>query len=274
MTGYPGLAGDLEPDRPNVARLYDYFLGGHHNFAADREMARQLLAVEPNARYVAAQNRAFLGRAVRCLLAAGVRQFLDLGSGIPARGNVHEIAQRADPAARVVYVDNDPVAVAHSRQILAANKLAAAIREDLRRPAAILAHPEVTRLLDFGQPVGVLMVTILHFIADADDPAGLVGFLTGSLAAGSHLVISHATHDAAPDEVAEVEKLYAGTSAAAQARSHEQILRFFDGFELVEPGLVDQPRWRPEAASTPDHPERVWFYAGIGRKPDPRPAGS
>lgn len=274
MTGYPGLAGDPEPDRPNVARIYDYFLGGQHNFAADREMARQLLAVEPSARYVAAQNRAFLGRAVRYLLAAGVRQFLDLGSGIPTQDNVHEIAQRGDPAARVVYVDNDPVAVAHSRPILAGNKLAAAIREDLRRPAAILAHPEVTRLLDFSEPVGVLMVAVLHFVAGGDDPAGLVGRLTGRLAPGSHLVIAHGTHEAAPDAVAEVEKLYASTSAAAQTRSHEQILRFFDGFELVEPGLVHQPRWRPETASTPDHPERVWFYAGIGRKPDPGPAGS
>jgi S-adenosyl methyltransferase len=267
MIADTGPAGDTQPDRPNVARLYDYFLGGQHNFAADREMARQLLAVEPNARYVVAANRAFLSRAVRYLLASGVRQFLDLGSGIPTQDNVHEIAQRGDPAARVVYVDNDPVAVAHSRQILAGNELAAVIQEDLRRPEAILAHPEVTRLLDFGEPVAVLMVTILHFIPDADDPAGLARRLTRGLAPGSQLVISHATHEAAPDAVAEVEKLYASTSAAAQTRSHEQILRFFAGFDLIEPGLVYQPRWRPEAASTPDYPERVWFYAGIGRKP-------
>ena len=268
MTANPWPA-DVAPDRPNVARLYDYFLGGQHNFAADREMARQLLAVEPNARYVVVQNRAFLDRAVRYLLASGVRQFLDLGSGIPTQDNVHEIAQRGDPAARVVYVDNDPAAVAHSRQILAGHDRAAVILEDLRRPAAILAHPEVTRLLDFSEPVGVLMVTILHFIPAAADPAGLVGRLTGSLPPGSHLVISHATHEAAPDAVAAVEKLYAGTSAAAHSRSHEEILRFFDGFDLVEPGLVYQPRWRPAAASTPDYPERVWFYAGIGRKPAP-----
>jgi hypothetical protein len=270
----PGRSGEAEPDRQNVARLYDYFLGGHHNFAADREMARRLLAVEPNARYVVMQNRAFLGRAVRYLLAAGVRQFLDVGSGIPTQDNVHEIAQRDDPAARVVYVDNDPVACAHSRQILAGNENAAVIQEDLRRPAAILGRPEVTRLLDFSKPVGVLMVTILHFIPDADGPAGLARRLTGSLPPGSHLVISHATHEAAPDAVAEVEKLYASTSAAARPRSHEEILRFFEGFDLVEPGLVYQPRWRPETASAPDYPERVWFYAGIGRKPAPGPAAS
>jgi hypothetical protein len=261
-----------ESDRPNVARLYDFFLGGHHNFAADREMARHLLAVEPNARYVVAQNRAFLGRAVRLLLASGVRQFLDLGSGIPAQDNVHEIAQRGDPGSRVVYVDNDPVAVAHSRQILAGNKRTTVIQEDLRRPEAVMAHPEATRLLDFSEPVGVLMVTILHFIPDADDPAGVVGRLTGRLVPGSHLVISHATHEAAPDTAAEVAKLYASTSAAAHARSRQEILRFFGGFDLVEPGLVHQPRWRPEVASVPDHQERVWFYAGVGRKPAAEPA--
>ncbi len=263
-------AGREQPDQPNAARLYDYFLGGQHNFAVDREMARRLLAVEPNARYVVVQNRAFLGRAVRYLLAAGLRQFLDLGSGIPAQDNVHEIAQRGDPAARVVYVDNDPVAVAHSRRILAGNENAAVIHEDLRRPAAILAHPDVTRLLDFAQPVGVLMVTILHFIPDADDPAGLVGQLAGPLAPGSHLVISHATDEAAPDAVAEVAKLYASTSAPAHPRSHEEILRFFAGSDLVDPGLVYQPRWRPEEASRPGYPERVWFYAGVGRWPAAR----
>jgi hypothetical protein len=269
MADTGGASDALESDRPSVARLYDYFLGGQHHFAADRKMARQLLAVEPSARYVVAQNRAFLGRAVRFLLAAGVRQFLDLGSGIPTQDNVHEIAQRGYPGSRVVYVDNDPVAVAHSRQLLTGNELAAVIQEDLRSPGAILAHPEVARLLNLDEPVGVLMVAILHFIPDADDPAGLAGRLTGGMAPGSHLVISHATHEAAPGAAAEVEKLYASTSAAAHARSHEEILRFFTGFDLVEPGLVDQPRWRPDAPGTADHRDRVRFYAGVGRKAGP-----
>jgi hypothetical protein len=217
------------------------------------------------------QNRAFLGRAVRFLLACGVRQFLDLGSGIPTQENVHEIAQRGDPGSRVVYVDRDPVAVAHSRQILSGNQRAIVIEEDLRRPEAILGHPEVTRMLDLSEPVGVLMVTILHFLPDADDPAGLVARLTGNLAAGSHLVISHATHEAAPAAAAKVEELYARTSAAARTRSHQEIGAFFAGFDLVEPGLVYLPLWHPDVPGAADHPERAWFYAGVGRKPGPGP---
>ncbi len=255
-----------ETDRPSVARLYDFFLGGHHNFAADRELGRKLLAAEPNARYIVAENRAFLGRAVRFLLAAGVRQFLDLGSGIPTQSNVHEIAQRGDPEARVVYVDNDPVAVGHSRQILRGNEHAAAIREDLRQPEAIAANRDVRRLIDFSEPVGLLMITVLHFVLDADDPAGIVARYASMLAPGSYLAVSHATYEAAPDAAAEIEQMYARTSAAAQTRSHEQILRFFDGFEIVEPGLVYLPLWRPDGAA-PEHPERAWFYAGLGRKP-------
>jgi hypothetical protein len=263
----PGLIPDgVEADRPSVARLYDFFLGGHHNFAADREMGRQLLAAEPNARNIVAENRAFLGRAVRFLLAAGVRQFLDLGSGIPTQDNVHEIAQRTDPAARVVYVDNDPVAVAHSKQILSGNTLATVIQEDLRQPEAILAHPDVRRLIDFSQPVAVLMVTVLHFVPDTDDPAMVVSRFASRLVPGSALVISHATHDAAPDAAAQVERLYTGTSAAAHTRSRAEILRFFAGLDLVDPGLVYLPLWRPDGPA-PDHPERAWFYAGVARKP-------
>ena len=256
-------------ERPSVARLYDYLLGGHHNFAADREMARKLLEAEPNARYIVAQNRAFLGRAVRFLLASGIRQFLDLGSGIPTQDNVHQIAQRGTPQSRVVYVDNDPVAVAHSKQILSGDGRAIVIQHDLREPAGILGHPEVTRLLDFREPVGVLMVTILHFVPDTDDPAGIIGRLTQDLAPGSHLVISHATHEAAPAAAANVERLYARTSAAAHTRSHEEIERFFAGFDLVEPGLVYLPLWRPDRTGAADHADRAWFYAGVGRKPAP-----
>ncbi|HXP18305.1 MAG TPA: SAM-dependent methyltransferase [Streptosporangiaceae bacterium] len=258
----------VETDRPSVARLYDFFLGGHHNFAADREMGRRLLAAEPNARHIVAENRAFLGRAVRFLLASGIRQFLDLGSGIPTQDNVHEIAQRGDPRARVIYVDNDPVAIAHSKQILSANPLAAAIREDLRQPEAIANHPDVRRLIDFSQPVGLLMVTVLHFVPDADDPADMVGRYVGALAPGSCVAISHATYEAAPKAAAQVEQIYTKTSAAAQTRSHAQILRFFDGLDMVEPGLVYLPLWRPDGP-VPDHPERAWFYAGVGRKPEP-----
>jgi SAM-dependent methyltransferase len=265
---HDGLVSDeTEADRPSVARLYDYFLGGHHNFAADRELARKLLQAEPNARFIVAENRAFLGRAVRYLLGAGVRQFVDLGSGIPTQENVHEIAQRGDPGARVIYVDNDPVAVAHSKHILAGDPLTTVIGADLRDPEAVLGHPDVAALLDFGQPVGLLMVTVLHFVPDSDDPAAIVGRFARALTPGSFLVISHATHEAAPGTAAQVQDLYRSTSAAAHTRTNAEIARFFAGFELVAPGLVYLPAWRPDGPR-PAHPERAWFYAGVGRKAD------
>ncbi len=263
----PRLVPDgIAADRPNVARLYDYFLGGHHNFAADRELAGKLLEAEPLARYIVAENRAFLGRAVRCLISAGIGQFVDLGSGIPTQENVHEIAQRGNPDARVVYVDNDPVAVAHSKHILRGNPLATALRADMRVPEAVLGHPDVSALIDFSQPVGLLMITVLHFVPDSDDPAGVVGRFASELAPGSFLAISHATHEAAPGSVAQVQDLYTSTTASAHTRTSAEIMRFFADFDLVEPGLVYMPLWRPDGAP-PEHPERAWFYAGVGRKP-------
>jgi SAM-dependent methyltransferase len=261
-SGYPEGS---DTDRPNVARLYDYFLGGTHHFAADRELARKLLAVEPNASYIASENRVFLGRAVRFLLSAGIRQFIDLGSGLPTQENVHEIAQRADPGARVVYVDNDPAAVAHSKHLLRGDTQAAAIEADLRDADALTGHPDVTSLIDFGQPVGLLMVGVLHFLPDADDPAGVVGKLAAVLTPGSYLAISHATDEAAPGIAAQVEELYTHTTAAAHTRTSAEIMRFFDGFELVDPGLAYLPLWRSDR-EPPANPERAWFYAGVGRK--------
>jgi hypothetical protein len=259
--GYPE---GLDTDRPSVARLYDFFLDGTRNFAVDRELARKLLAVEPNARQIVAENRAFLGRAVRFLLSAGIRQFIDLGSGIPTQENVHEIAQRGDPDARVVYVDNDPAAVAHSRRLLRGNLRATVIEADLRDPDAITGHPEVTGLIDFSRPVGLLMVAVLHFVPDSDDPAGVVGKFAAALAPGSYLAISHATHESAPGAAAQVEDLYRNTTAAARTRTGAEIMRFFEGLELVEPGLVYLPLWRPDGKPQKD-PERAWFYAGVGR---------
>jgi len=255
----------VRADRPSVARLYDFFLGGHHNFAADRELGRRLLAVEPNAKYIVAENRAFLGRAVRFLIASGVRQFIDLGSGIPTQENVHEIAQRGAADTRVVYVDNDPVAVAHSRQILGANPLVTVVNADLRDPGAVLGHQKVRDLIDFGRPVGLLMITVLHFVPDSDDPAGIVAGFAAALPAGSYLAISHATQEAAPGTAAQVQDLYKGTTASAHPRTGAEIMRFFAGFEMVEPGLVYLPLWRPDGAE-PEHPERAWFYAGVGRR--------
>lgn len=255
----------VDTDRPSVARLYDFFLGGQHNFAADRDLGRRLLQAEPHARYIVAENRRFLGRAVRFLLASGVRQFLDLGSGIPTQENVHQIARQGDPRARVVYVDNDPVAVAHSKHILAGDPLAAVINADLRQPEAVLGHPEVTSRLDFSEPVGVLMVTVLHFVPDSDDPAGVVRRFARGVVPGSYLAVSHATHQAAPEAAAQVQDLYKTTTASAHTRTSAEIARFFDGYELVEPGLVYLPLWRPDGGP-PQHPERAWFYAGVGRR--------
>jgi SAM-dependent methyltransferase len=255
----------IETDRPSVARLYDFFLGGHHNYAADRELGRKLIQAEPNARMIVRENRNFLRRAVEYLSDAGIRQFLDLGSGIPTQENVHEIAQRCHPEARVVYVDNDPGAVAHSKHLLRGDPLASVINADLRRPEVVLRHPEVRRLIDFTQPAGLLMVTVLHFVPDADDPAAIVAAYAEALPAGSYLAISHATNEAVPGAAAKVEDLYQRATSTAHTRTHAEIMTFFDGFEVIEPGLVYLPLWRHDG-QVPEHPERAWFYAGAGRK--------
>jgi SAM-dependent methyltransferase len=256
----------VDTRRANIARVYDYWLGGSQNFLADRDLGRQIVAVEPIAREIARANRAFLGRAVRYLAGAGIGQFLDIGSGIPTQGNVHEVAQQASPDCRVVYADTDPVVIAHSQAILAGRPDAAVIRADLRDPAAILADDTVRRLIDFRQPVGLLLVAVLHFIDDADDPWQVVATLRDALAPGSFLVVSHATTDDRPDLARAVEKVYNGSVAGSwQFRSRAQIEQFFDGFELVEPGLVAAHQWRPDPAAAADA-GRLWgLLAGVGR---------
>jgi SAM-dependent methyltransferase len=257
-------------DGPAIARVYDYLLGGSHNFAADRAAARDFLARWPDAQLTMLANRAFLGRAVRYLAAdAGIGQFLDIGSGIPTMGNVHEIAQQAAPGARVVYVDNDPVAVAHSQALLARNDHAAAIQADLRRPRQILDHPDLRELLDLSEPAALLLVAVLHFLTDADDPASLVAELRDALAPGSHVVISHGTTDGQPAHVAAAMRQYAQTTAPFQPRSHAEILAFFDGFTLIPPGLVPVPLWRPAQPLDDDagQPEPIAAVGGVGIRP-------
>ena len=257
----------VDTRRANIARVYDYWLGGSQNFLADQDLGRQIVAVEPMAREIARANRAFLGRAVRYLAGAGIRQFLDIGSGIPTQRNVHEVAQEASPGSRVVYADTDPVVVAHSQAILADRPDAAVIRADLRDPGAILADPTVQLLIDFRQPVGLLLVAVLHFLEDADDPWQIVATLRDALAPGSFLVVSHATTDDRPDLARAVEKVYNGSVAGSwQFRSGAQIKRFFDGFELVDPGLVPAYQWRPDPGA--DVPDGLWgLLGGVGRKP-------
>jgi len=257
----------IDLSRPSVARAYDYTLGGAHNFAVDREFARQLIELVPDMRITARANRAFLHRAVRFLVQAGIRQFLDIGSGIPTVGNVHEIAQAAVPDTRVAYVDIDPVAVAHSRQILAGNPGATAIQADLRRPDDILGHPEVRALLDFDQPVALMLVAILHAVPDADDPFGIVARLRDALSPGSYLAISHATADRRADEMDEITAMFKQTTTPTTTRTRDEVLRFFTGFELVEPGLVWSPQWRPDSPEdVGEHPERMMMYVGVGRR--------
>lgn len=258
---------DIDIEQPTAARAYDYLLGGDHNFAADREMVRKAMAVIPDLPIQAQANRAFLHRAVRFLVDSGVRQFLDIGSGIPTRGNVHEVARRAAPDARVVYVDIDPVAVSHGRQMLAGDELTLIVQEDIRHPEALIGHPEVRRLLDFGQPVGLLLVALLHVISDHDDPYGMVARMRDAMVPGSYLVVAHATHDSHPTEVDHLVKLSRDTPTSMTSRTHAEIERFFTGYELVDPGLVWAPLWRPESPDdVPEHPERANNYAGVGRR--------
>jgi len=257
--GFPGI----DASTPHPARIYDYFLGGKDNFPADREAAEMLLAVAPEARDLARQNRAFLGRVVRFLaVEAGIRQFIDIGTGIPTQGNVHEIAHATAPAARVVYVDNDPIVLVHSRALLAGVNTTI-IEGDLRQPDAILNDPKLRRVIDFDQPVAVLLVAILHFIADAEDPAGIVARLRDGMAPGSYLAISHGTADFHPEATPTAARAYDRTTAQLSPRSHAEVERFFDGFELLEPGLVPISLWRPDG----DIPEGKGVYGGIGRKP-------
>jgi hypothetical protein len=257
----------IDLDRPNAARMYDYALGGSHNFAVDREMVEKVEAMMPGSALIAHANRAFLRRAVRYCLDAGIRQFLDIGAGIPTVGAVHEVARVAHPPSRVVYIDTDPVAVAHGQAILRDTGSVAAIGGDLRHTGEILADPRVTKLIDFTRPVAVLLIAVLHFVPDTDDPGGIVGTLRDRLAPGSHLVISHGTTDALPDEADAVGQVYKGTSTPLSLRPRAAIAALFAGFELVEPGLTWVTDWRPDGTEDADAPVRREMLAGVGRKP-------
>jgi SAM-dependent methyltransferase len=249
--------------------MYDYFLGGSHNFQLDREAAEAILAVYPDVRLVARANRAFLGRAVRYLAEEGIDQFLDIGSGLPTVGSVHEIAHQTNPAARVVYVDNDPVAVHHSLHVLRNIPGSSAIQADARDPVSILRHPEVIRLLDFTRPIGLLMLASLHFVTDDEVAYRLAVMLREALAPGSFLVVSHATYDGVPEQVAGADAGWRNADHQVRRRWRAEIEPFLEGFELVEPGLVYVPLWRPESRHDLllDEPERSVGLAGVGRKP-------
>ncbi|GDY30455.1 SAM-dependent methyltransferase [Gandjariella thermophila] len=253
--------------RPSAARVYDYYLGGAHNFAVDRELAEQVIRELPELPRMTQANRAFLRRSVRFLMDRGVRQFLDIGSGIPTVGNVHEIAQRVDPHARVVYVDNDPVAVAHSRALLTEQPNTAVVHADLRDPVRLLADPGVTALLDFDAPIGLLMVAVLPFVPDCDRPAAAIAAYREALAPGSYLVLSHATDDAGLDPEGRVKALYRRGSIQVVTRTRQQVTDLLDGFDMVDPGVVYLPLWHPDSAEdVAEHPERSGAYGVVGRR--------
>ena len=264
----PNWAPDnVDVDRPSAARVYDYFLGGAHNFAVDRQLADAIAAMTPNIADTMRANRAFLRRAVQYLVGRGITQFLDIGSGIPTVGNVHEVAQNADPAARVVYVDIDPIAVTHSRAMLADDHRTAVVHADARDVDAILGSPDTTRLLDLDQPVAVLLLGVLHFVPDTDRPAAITAALRDAIAPGSHIALVNVTHEDQPPEVIEAQKLAGRTGTPIYLRSRAELLDQFAGLPLVEPGLVHLPSWRPDSPLDVDeHPERFGALAGIGYK--------
>jgi hypothetical protein len=262
---------EIDTTKANIARVYDYWLGGSHNFRADQDVARAMIAVDPNIRAMMRANRAFLGRAVRYLVReAGIRQFLDIGSGIPTEQNVHEVAQAAASGSRVVYVDNDEIAVAHSRLMLEDNPDATVIQADLREPAKILADPETQLLIDFAQPVALLLLAVLHFVPDEADPAQIMATLRDAVCPGSYLVICHACRDVRPDTADNATTVYTSRVAAQlRVRTRDEIAALFDGFTLVEPGLVWIPEWRPDSpADVPENPEQFWALVGVARRDD------
>ncbi len=262
---------DVTSKPATAARIYDYYLGGIHNFPADREVARNVIEYFPFVPTAARDNRAFLGRAVRYLLDAGIRQFLDIGSGIPTEGNVHEIVQQFAPEARVVYVDIDPVAVSESLQILEGNEHATAIIGDLCVPQSVLQHPTVQRLIDFRQPVGLLLAAVLHFIQDDAHAYSVIGELLRPLAPGSYLV---ASHTAAETFVAFIkqnpppEDVYRRrTATPGTIRSRAEVERFFAGLELVDPGVTAVQDWRPGPGETTDDTSFTGgLWVGVGQK--------
>ena len=258
----------FRPDIPSPARIYDYILGGKDHYPADREAGEKVIASMPAGyiRTAARQNRAFLGRAVRYLAEAGIGQFIDIGTGLPTMGPVHEIARAVRPESRVVYVDNDPIVIAHGREMLQGVDQAVIIQHDLREPDRILADDQLRQTLDLDRPVAVLLVAILHFIADDEDPHDIIERLLAPLPSGSHLVISHVSADHYL-EVQDAVGVYRKATAAAHARSHEQISAMLTGLSLTEPGLVWLPQWRPDADADLGHPEKSLGYAAVARKP-------
>ena len=258
----------VSTETPSPARMYDALLGGAHNFEVDRMAAAQAVAMVPDLPKVAWSNRAFLRRSVRCLVDLGIRQFIDIGAGIPTAGNTHEIAQQADPECRVAYVDIDRIAVAHAQALLDGNDRAIAVQGDLRAPERVLGDDKIRDFIDFEQPVGVLLIAVLHLLSDAERPGEIVAALRDAVAPGSHIAISHLSSEHRPEDAAQL-----GAHAAQRSgvpiifRTREEITGFFDGLTLLEPGVVELPQWRPESPEDISEEQgRSLGLAGVGRK--------
>lgn len=256
---------EIDTNVAHPARMYDYYLGGKTHFSADRDAADKVLAVLPEGRDMAIANRAFLGRAVRFLTRQGITQFLDIGTGIPSPGNTREVLRDINSEARVVFVDNDPIVITHTRALLQDGGPVGVVRGDLCDVDSLLADPGITDVLDFDRPIGVLLVAVLHFVRDRQDPAGIVETLRQAMPSGSYFVISHGTQDFNPARATAAVQGYEEATAPFVLRSREYVERFFDGLDRVEPGIVQLPFWRPEGDIEGD-PSKIWLYGGVGRK--------
>jgi hypothetical protein len=263
---------EIDTSKPHPARLYDYFLGGKDNYVVDRDAAAAVLRAVPEVRDMARANRAFLQRVVRFLAGeAGIRQFIDIGTGIPAVGNVHEVAQQARQDVRVAYVDNDPIVHVHANALLTGQGNTSIVLADLRDPETILGHPKVRELIDLSEPVALLLIAILHFLSDEVEPHRIVATLRDALAPGSYLAVSHGTadfHERASADAATA--VYAEATAPLVLRTRSDITAFFEGWDLVDPGVVQVPLWRPEAKPRRlEDTAKIGIYGGVGRKDCP-----
>ncbi|MFD7878986.1 SAM-dependent methyltransferase [Streptomyces sp. NPDC059766] len=256
-------AEDIDTSRPHPARIYDYLLGGKDNYEVDAEAGERLAAAAPEVRIGLRANRAFLRRAVRHVVGSGVRQILDIGTGLPTSPNVHEIAQEVAPDVRVAYVDNDPIVKAHGDALLSRSGTTGIVLADLRDPQAVVDHPDVRRIIALDEPVALLLVAVVHFLTDAEQPGQIVATLRDALPVGSFLVLSHATGDFA--DRSEAQAVYSKATATLNLRTRTEVERFFDGFELLEPGLAQVPFWRPDTPP-PARSHEIGFYGGVARK--------
>lgn len=262
----------FDPTMPNEARMMDYMLGGKDYFAADREAAERALALAPELPMMARESRKFLSRAVRFLVEAGIRQFVDIGCGLPTQGNVHEVAQAIAPDVRVAYVDHDPVVVNHAQALLAGASRTTVIRADMREPDQLLADPRLTELIDLRQPVAITLVGVLNVVAEDDVVLHIVDRMRRAVVSGSHLVITHAISDLRPEATLRLADLYQDEQIVRGVRRHNirsraEVEPYFDGLDLVEPGIVQVPAWRPDVGEPAVDPRDVWSIAGVGRKP-------